>query len=111
MKTLILAFIITLTSLSFAGPGHGHSHAHHAPMIKQDKTQEIGQYHVKRLIKAGKLDSSWMKSTFEKSELKTFSGQKEWVVSFKNDKGVKGKVLYIFLKTSGEFVAANFTGK
>ena len=73
--------------------------------------KEAGQFHVERLVKAGKIDSTWTKAVFDKSEKKKFGKKTEWVVTFNNKKGVKGKKLYIFLKLDGEFVAANFTGK
>lgn len=115
MNTLILLTALLLSTVSFAGPGgghsHGHGHSHGAPAISKEKTGEIGRYHVERLVKAGKLNASWKSAKFDKSEKKVFSGKKEWVVTFDNDKGVKGKKLYVFLKLSGEFVAANFTGK
>lgn len=111
MKFLAILVTLTLTSISFAGPGaghsHGHGHSHEAPAIIKDKTEEIGRYHIKRLIKSEKIDSSWSESKFDQSVMK----KNEWLVTFDNDKGVKGKKLYIFLKKSGEFVAANFTGK
>lgn len=115
MKNLLLIGTLLLSFSSFAGPGgghsHGHGHSHGAPKISKEKTGEIGRYHVERLVKAGKLEASWKSSTLDKSEKKTFGKNTEWVVTFDNAKGVKGKKLYIFLKLSGEFVAANFTGK
>ena len=111
MRILVMIVTLTLTSISFAGPGgghsHGHSHSHDAPAISKDKTEEIGRYHIKRLIKSEKIDASWSDSKFGESVMK----KGEWLVTFDNEKGVKGKKLYIFLKKSGEFVAANFTGK
>ena len=109
MKTLMVLIALTVSFTTFAGPGHGHSHG--APAISQEKTGEIGRKHVERLIKAGKIDASWKMAIFDKSEKKVTAGKKEWVVTFNNEKGVKGKKLYIFLKLSGKFVAANFTGK
>lgn len=113
MKNLLLIGTLLLSFSSFAGPGGGHSHGHShgAPKVSKEKTGEIGRYHVERLIKAGKLDTSWKSSTLDKSEEKTFGKRTEWVVTFDNEKGAKGKKLYIFLKLSGEFIAANFTGK
>lgn len=109
MKLFFILITLSLTSLSFAGPGGGHSHGHSqsAPDIKKERTGVIGRTHIQRLVKAKKLDASWMKSKFDKSEMK----KSEWVVTFINEQGVKGKKLYIFLKKSGEFVAANFSGK
>jgi hypothetical protein len=113
MKSLVLFLTIILSTISFAGPGGGHSHGHShgASQIKKEKTVEIGRSQIERLIKDGKINESWKKATFDKSEKKSFKGIKEWVVTFNNAKGIKGKKLYIFLKLSGEFVAANFSGK
>lgn len=111
MKILIILTSLILSTVSFAGPGGGHSHGHGAPNISKEKTGELGRSHIERLIKSGKLDASWKSATFDNSEKKNFKSKTEWVVTFKNKKGVKGKTLYIFLKLSGDFVAANFTGK
>ena len=113
MRTLILLISLTLSTGSFAGPGGGHSHGHDhsAPKISKEKTEQLGRSHIERLIKAEKLNISWKNSTFDKSKKKNFKGRTEWVVTFNNKKGIKGKKLYIFLELSGEFVAANFTGK
>ena len=81
------------------------------PSVSKEKTKEIGMFHIERLIKAEKLNASWKDSKYNNSEKKKFGDKTEWVVTFDNEKGVKGKKLYIFLKLSGEFVAANFTGK
>ncbi len=72
-----------------------------------EQSSKVGKFHVERLVKAKKIDSSWMNANLDKSELK----KNEWVVTFNNEKGIKGKKIYISLKKSGEFVAANFTGK
>ena len=113
MKMLTIIIALLVSTITFAGPGGGHSHGHShgAPAVSKEKTGEIGRYHIERLVKAGKIDGSWKSSTYGKSEKKTFGKKTEWVVTFDNEKGVKGKKLYIFLKESGEFVAANFTGK
>jgi hypothetical protein len=115
MKILILLTSLILSTVSFAGPGGGHSHghgpSHGTSKISKEKTGEIGRSHIERLVKSGKLNASWKSAIFDKSEKKSFKGKTEWVVTFNNEKGVKGKKLYIFLELSGEFVAANFTGK
>ena len=115
MKHLLLIGALIFSFSSLAGPGsghsHSHSHSHSKKSILKEKTREIGRHHVERLIKSGKIDDSWKNSIFDKSEKKTFGNKTEWVITFDNKKGVKGKKLYIFLKLSGEFVAANFSGK
>ncbi|MEX1099174.1 MAG: DUF6488 family protein [Bacteriovoracaceae bacterium] len=117
MKLFVIALVFS--TVTFAGPGHGHSHkkkrshghSHQANAVSKEKTVEIGKNHVERLIKKGKIDDSWKSAKHDKSEKKKYGDRVEWVVTFNNEKGVKGKKLYIFLKESGEFVAANFTGK
>ena len=64
-----------------------------------------------REVKKGKIDKSWINAKHEKSIKKKYAKRTEWIVTFLNENGVKGKKLYIFLKLNGEFVAANFTGK
>ncbi len=103
--------VLTFCSASFAGPGHSHGHSHGRPALNKMQAKELGQSHVKKLVEAKKVDSTWVDAIFDKSEMKKFGKKKEWVVTFKNEKGVRGKKLFIFLRSSGEFVAANFTGK
>lgn len=109
MKILTILLILTLSSLSLAGPGGGHSHGngHSHVHVTKEKTIELGRLHIQRLVKSKKIDASWLKSKFDKSK----KVKNEWLVTFVNEKSSKGRVLYIFLKMSGEFVAANFSGK
>lgn len=116
MVILKSLFFMALSLSVFAGPGHGHDHhghshqghSHGPKQVSQEETGPIGREHIQRLVKAKKIDKSWLKSSFEKSVKKG----PEWLVTFTNEKGKKGKKkLYIFLKLSGSFVAANFTGK
>lgn len=115
MKIITILSLLLISTLTFAGPGgghsHGHGHSHSSPDISKDKTKELGAFHIKRLIKSEKLNASWKDATYVSSEKKVFGKQKEWVITFDNKKGIKGKKLYIFLKLSGDFVAANFSGK
>jgi hypothetical protein len=113
MKLILVVMTLFLSVTTFGGPGGGHSHGHsHSHVhISKSKSQSIARKHVERLVKAKKIESSWLKSKFDKSIKKKFSGKLEWVVTFTNASGVKGKKkLYIFLKESGDFVAANFSG-
>ena len=112
---LLLVLLLGLSFSAFAGPGHGHSHGGHghghAKKVSKEKTKMIGMTHVNRLVKKGKLDKSWKEAKYDSTIQKVFGGRKEWVATFTNDKGVKGKKLYIFLTLSGRFLGANFTGK
>lgn len=115
MKIVLLSALILLSPELFATGGHGHHHGHdhshghsHAKReIKKQRTGVIGRVQVERLVNEKKIDVSWKKSSFEKSVVK----DGEWLVTFVNPEGIKGKKLYIFLSKSGQFIAANFTGK
>ncbi len=117
MKALLVIGTFLFGIVAFAGPGHGH---HHGPVdpckaiaTKDLKvsSKEIGKCHVERFVRAGKIASSWRSALYDKSITKQFKGRTEWVVTFNNQKGKKGKTLYIFLKENGGFIAANFSGK
>ena len=117
MKSLFLCICLSL-SVAYAGPGHGqkhshgHSHSHKKRVnVTEKETKEIGKHHIDRLVKAGKIDKSWENAKYDLSLKKKFGKRLEWVVTYTNDKGKKGKKLFIFLRLSGKFVAANFTGK
>lgn len=116
MKKLLIILTLTFSFSLFAGPGHehshgGHGHSHASSNVSKEKTVQIGMTHINRLVKLEKLDKSWLKAKYEKTIKKTFGKRKEWVVTFDNVKSTKGKKLYIFLKLSGRFLGANFTGK
>lgn len=117
MKILLIFITLAFSTITFAGPGHGHSHGPVDTCKKlatkdlKKSSAEIGKCHISRFVKVGKIDSTWSSSKHKQSITKDFKGKKEWVVTFNNNKGVKGKNLYIFLTLDGGFVAANFTGK
>ena len=117
MKFITFLITLTIATFTYAGTGHGHGHSHgnghshEAVKISKEKTGEIGRKQLQRLVKAEKLDSSWINAKFDASEQKMSNGKTEWLVTFTNEKGVKGKKLFIFLTLGGEFVAANFSGK
>ncbi len=119
MKKIVFIMTLALSAINFAGPGHGHKHAHEeghghfhaAPDVTKEKTRSIGKHHIARLLKEGKLDASWAHASYDNSVLKTAGKKKEWLVTFNNAKSTKGKKLYIFLRPSGSFIAANFSGK
>jgi len=110
MKLHIILISLLLGLSVTAGPG-GPGHSHATPSIAAESTTAIGRYHIERLVKKKKLDSSWVKAKFEKVVKKKFGSRKEWVLTFLNPNGKKGKKLFIFLSLSGEFIAANFSGK
>ncbi len=138
MKNLTILTALFISTITYAGIGHGHSHgdekkheepkkemkhekkhshggkgghSHAKENIDMEKSIEIAKTHITRLISKEKINASWEKAVLDKSEKKDFDGKSEWLITFDNEKGVKGKKLYIFLSLTGEFVAANFSGK
>lgn len=126
MKMITLLMSLTISTLTFAGIGggahsHGHGHSHtasgghetpkKAEEVDAKKAEKFARNKVRVLAFQDKIDESWNKAELKSAEVKEFEGKKEWLVTFSNEKGKKGKILYVFLKLNGEFVAANFTGK
>lgn len=120
MKIITLLMTLILSTLSFAGTGHGHSHdknGGHGGALKMGKAvdakkaEKLARNKVRVLAFQEKIDASWNEAKLTSADIKKFKGKKEWLLTFSNEKGKKGKILYIFLKPDGEFVAANFTGK
>lgn len=118
MKNLTTALLFT--SLLFAAPvmagsghEHGHGHSHTEKAISSAEAISKATKKVKQLADAGKLDKTWGEAKASKAEQKTFSHDPEWVVSFKNSKITDSskQTLYVFLKMSGHYIAANYTGK
>jgi hypothetical protein len=89
---------------------HGHKHRPPAPIdeaaAKERAVQEVGQ-----LVAKKKVEPSWTDSTVKSVEKKTLKKGWEWLVTLENSVASKDKLLYVFLKPHGKFVAANFTGK
>jgi len=122
MKTTTVLMSLMISTLTFAGMGEGHSHGHkhghghshgHEKTEKIDakKAEELARKKIKALTFQNKINKSWSDAKLASIEIKEFKNKNEWFVTFTNEKGVKGKTLYVFLKLDGEFVAANFTGK
>lgn len=120
-KSIFLTAALVLSSnLAFAHPG---GHGDEAPpmekptkpvAIDEAKAKARALEEVERLVTAKKIDESWKKAGKLSEIKKKGEGDNwEWLITFDNA-GVKEKDkkrLFVFLKQSGEFVAANFTGK
>ncbi len=65
------------------------------------------------LLSNGKLASNWQPIKHDKAELIDGKNGKEWKVTYKNTqaKDTDQQTLFMFFTPSGNFVAANFTGK
>lgn len=127
MKIITILISILISTLSIAGVGgghshghghshdHGHSHGHDAPKkvekIDAKKAEVLARNKVRVLVFQEKINESWNTAKLKTAEIKEFEGKKEWLVTFTNESGIKGKTLYVFLDLKGELIAANFTGK
>jgi hypothetical protein len=118
MKLFIILMSIIFCTGSFDISAHSnHHHSHKKRKVKKksvvsvEQTVELAKQQIKRLITDEKIDPSWENAMYTSSEKKKFDEKYEWVIIFSNEKGIKGQTLYIFLKLTGEYIAANFTGK
>lgn len=101
---LMMLFALTATT-THAGTGHDH-----ATELSQNQILKKASGLVARIVEKGQLEESWRQ--VKPQEPKKNSGH-EWVVVFFNPKikDSEKQTLYMFLTLSGEYVAANFTGK
>lgn len=105
--SLIFAAIPVMVSAH----GGGHSHAHDKKAVTKEVAKKNAKKELMRLVKEKKIDGSWKSGVFVNMVKKTFGHDEEWVASYSNEKGKKGKQIFIFLKLSGAYIAANFSGK
>jgi hypothetical protein len=110
---LTLALVLASSGTLLAHPdGHEHKPAPTAPSLDEAAVKQRGTEEVARLVSVKKIPDSWKDGAKLDAIKKKGGGKKwEWLITFDNEKETKNKRLYIFLKPSGEFVAANFTGK
>lgn len=115
MRNLIsFLFIVTflLSSHVYAGAGHSHGHGDsHGPASQVD-AEKTAINVVSNLAKKQVIDASWESVAVSSSEKRSYGGQMEWVVVFKNDKveDTDKQTLYVFLTIEGKYLAANYTG-
>lgn len=112
LKAIVLGLTIGLFSITaIAGSGHDHGHSH-SP-VNQATAKAKATKTIASLVKQKTIAESWSSIPAKAVEKKTFNGKQEWVVSFVNEKvtDTEKRQLYIFLTLSGEYIAANYTGK
>lgn len=118
-RSLVLGFLVlmplSMSQLLIANKVFAHAdHDHSAKKpVKVEAAKAEAVKNVSRLIGTKKLDDSWKKVKVLAAEKKKFGHEIEWVVTFLNP-SVKDKSkqkLFVFLKISGEFLAANYTGQ
>jgi hypothetical protein len=108
MAALEILLAATPATTVLAHPDHKHEAP--KPDIDAEAAKSRATEEVARLVTKKKLEPSWQQATIKGLEKRETKKGWEWLATFDN-KAVAGKVLYVFLKPSGDFVAANFTGK
>ena len=118
ITALVFSFMLSLLPVGvWAGAdhdhGHDHGHTHSHDPVDQSQAEQAAIKGVAMLIDKGKIDESWKAANITNSEKKKFGDNMEWVISLKNDKVTDSskQTLYIFLSLTGEYIAANYTGK
>lgn len=113
-KTLLLSFTLGLFSLTaIAGGGHDHGNGHsHSPVDKMTAKAKANKI-IASFVKQKTIGKSWASASTHSIEKKTFNGKQEWVVTFVNKDITDSdkRKLYVFLTLSGDYIAANYTGK
>ncbi len=109
INIFILTLFLTLSPFTVSAHGAGHG----APAITHNQAESIAITHVSGLVESQKIDKSWKLAKLVSTEQKAYNHEPEWLVTFKNSQvsNPEKSTLYIFLSSTGEYLAANFTGK
>lgn len=117
-----LAAVLAALPLSLAGgpfppvaradPGSS-CHFHGSKTAEEAVVLECAAKRIETLVAKGKVDAAWKGRAHDAIELVQLPKGKEWKVTFSNPRAkdpAKAK-LYIFFSHTGNFLAANHTGK
>ncbi len=116
MKNLIaIASLAALfgTTLPARADEGGSCHFHGSKPAAESVVLGCAKQRKQALVKSGKLEPSWQALPHSAIEQVEGKKGKEWKVAFK-DPAAKDKAketLYMFFTVTGNFIAANFTGK
>ena len=105
MALLLAGALLCVGAGVRAHPGHGAE-------ISQDQALERAVAEIERLTAQGKIEKSWpFEAKLASVRIVERAGGQEWELVFDNAQAEAAKSrLYIFLSTTGEYLAANFTG-
>lgn len=107
-----LVATLAFAPAAFAGGGGG-CHFHGNAPIKETILVGCASEYKDGLASNGKIDPSWKGVKLDKAETVEGKNMKEWKFTFKNpaEKDAAKQTLYMFYTLTGNFIAANFTGK
>ncbi|MBT9550136.1 MAG: hypothetical protein IV088_04745 [Hydrogenophaga sp.] len=116
MKTLttVAALLMSLSAAPVAlADAGGSCHFHGNKPATETVVTDCGARRKAALVKAGKLDPSWQAVALDKAELVDGQKGQEWKLSFKNPAApdTAKQTLYLFFSPTGNFIAANHTGR
>jgi hypothetical protein len=115
IASIFVASTLLLAGPAMAGGGHDHGHGHSHSQVPVDKSvaQTNGGKIIASLVSRKKIDQSWTDITASSVEKKMYQDRPEWVITYNNKKvkEVDKQKLYVFLTVSGDYIAANYTGK
>jgi hypothetical protein len=89
------------------GPAHSHS------AVDRTQAEAHAQQIMLRMITRGIVEGSWRNVPPETAEIRQYATSSEWVVTFRNNEVADPakRVIYVFLTQTGDYVAANYTGR
>jgi hypothetical protein len=107
-----LAVALAAPGYAFAG-GDGECHFHGNKPAAEATVKQCAGKLKDNLVSSGKIDKSWQAVAQDKMEVVEGKKGKEWKVTFKDSeaKDKSKETLYLFYTLTGNFIAANFTGK
>ncbi|MFZ1850970.1 MAG: DUF6488 family protein [Nitrosomonas sp.] len=115
MKKILMITILVTAIFGVGGAMAGEDsscHFHGNKVATEETVIKCASDRKEVLIKQGKIDPSWKTIKQDKIEMVEGKKGKEWLVTFTNpavDDKAKEK-LYLFFTSTGNFIAANFTG-
>ena len=112
LNSTILTAVLIFPSSAMAGEDSS-CHFHGNKIATEEIVTNCAIERKERLITQGKIESSWKTIEPGKPEMVEGKKGKEWLVTF-IDPAITDKTkekLYMFFTISGNFIAANFTGK
>jgi hypothetical protein len=110
--TAVLAATLNFTPTAFAGED-GSCHFHGSKPAAESTVIGCANQRRDALVKSGKLSAAWTAIKHEQLALVNGQKGKEWKISFKNtaEQDKTKESLYMFFTPSGNFIAANHSGK
>lgn len=116
MKKLISIAAFTVSALagtSAFAAGASNCHFHGNAPIKEAVIVGCAIERKDALAASGKIDATWKTVKLDTAETVEGKKMKEWKLSFKNprEQDAAKQTLYMFYSLTGNFIAANFTGK